>query len=117
MGQTRADITANVFGQLTSSTGVAVMAYTKFTDFNYKLGPSDCFMFTDENPTSINDGYLLLRVGSLNDRPAVNHDNASELAFADGHAAPKIWRDCFLNPANTAETDNDWLTSHATCPR
>ena len=32
--------------------------FTKFSNFPAKLGPSDAIVFADENPTSINDGWL-----------------------------------------------------------
>jgi len=89
-------------------------AYTKFTDFNYKLGAADCFTFLDENPTSLNDGYLLIDGGTGGgDRPAVNHNQASSMAFADGHAALKKWKDSYLG--HGGNSDPLWLASHATC--
>jgi hypothetical protein len=32
--------------------------FTRYSDFNSKLGSSDCFNFLDENPASLNDGYF-----------------------------------------------------------
>ena len=93
------------------------MAYTKYSQITGKLSSSDCFVFLDENPVSLNDGYLLLFPNSINDRPAVNHGNSTSFSFADGRAQLKKWRDCFLNPNNPSRTDNDWLASHATTLR
>src|SRR5262245_44721656 len=50
------------------------MAFNKSTDFNTRLPASDCFVFLDENPLSLNDGWFLyiLDGTGVNDRPAVN---------------------------------------------
>jgi prepilin-type processing-associated H-X9-DG protein len=86
--------------------------FRKYSDFR-ALGPSDAFIFTDENPTSLNDGFLLIKEpGGGNDKPAVNHGNASSLSFADGHAALKKWNDYLLG-APVKHTDADWLAAHA----
>ena len=85
--------------------------FHKYSDFR-ALGPSDGFIFTDENPTSLNDGFLLIKEpGGGNDKPAVNHGNASSLSFADGHAALKKWNDYLLG-APVKHTDADWLAAH-----
>jgi prepilin-type processing-associated H-X9-DG protein len=89
--------------------------FTKYADFSSKLSSADAFMFLDENPDSLNDGFLLVSIPSGNgDRPAVNHGNASAMTFADGHAALHKWRDAFLVPKGTGTTDNQWLAAHTT---
>src|SRR5260370_34271801 len=35
-------------------------AYKKLSDFNGRLSSSECMVFTDENPQSLNDGFLLI---------------------------------------------------------
>ncbi len=86
--------------------------FRKYSDFR-KLGPSDAFIFTDENPVSLNDGFLLITQPSGgNDKPAVNHGNSSSLSFADGHAALKKWRDYLLG-STVKHTDADWLAAHS----
>ena len=64
--------------------------------------PSEIFVFLDENPGSVNDGFFLnnaVRSSSPTgtntwcDRPACYHNNASGLAFADGHALIRKWTD------------------------
>ena len=78
---------------------------TRFTNFR-KIGgilrPSETFVTIDENPASINDGWLICDPGSSNwiDVPATYHDNASVISFADGHIEIKRWRD----PSITALT-------------
>ena len=58
--------------------------------------PAKCWVFIDENPYSINDGWF---VNDPNDKghwpdvPATYHNGAGGLSFADGHAEIKRWRD------------------------
>jgi len=93
--------------------------YTEFqkpSDFT-TMSISDCFVFVDEDPTSLNDGYFEVDPTSQDgvDRPAVNHGKSSSFSFADGHAALKKWNDCFLSRTiTTPSTDNFWLGQHAT---
>ena len=90
--------------------------FKKYSRFSAKLGPADAFVFTDENPHSINDGFLLVdEPDGANDAPAVNHNNASAMSFADGHSALHKWHDSLLTPKKgTATTDYKWLATHAT---
>jgi prepilin-type processing-associated H-X9-DG protein len=55
--------------------------------------PSQIFVFLDEHPDSIDDGYFLNRAAdhSWVDLPASYHDGASAFSFADGHARMKRW--------------------------
>jgi prepilin-type N-terminal cleavage/methylation domain-containing protein len=90
--------------------------FKKFGDFNFKLSSSDCIVFTDENPQSLNDGFLLIgEPGGGGDRPAVNHSNSSSLTYADGHAQLHKWNDYLLG--KTGNTDNYWLAAHISVPR
>ncbi len=55
--------------------------------------PSDIFVFVEEHPDSINDGYFL-NVYYKNhwiDLPASYHGEAAAFAFADGHAQLHRW--------------------------
>jgi len=91
--------------------------YRKLADFNGRLSSSDCMVFTDENPLSLNDGFLLILPASgTGDRPAVNHNKASAITFADGHAQVHKWHDSLLGGNTTATTDNAWLAAHITAP-
>lgn len=89
------------------------------TDFT-KISSSDVFVYLDENPNTLNDGFFRCvpdRSG-WGDFPAVNHNNASSFSFADGHAQIKKWKDAFAypnaNPPSSLLTgaDNTWLTMH-----
>jgi prepilin-type N-terminal cleavage/methylation domain-containing protein len=98
--------------------------FKKFSTTAPSLGPADAFVFTDEDPLSINDGFLLIEEalpwGSAGggDRPAVNHGNYSSLSFEDGHAQLHLWHDSvFMPPRGTGLTDNQWLAFHTSSPR
>ncbi len=59
--------------------------------------PTEIFVFLDEHPDSINDGYFLNRLDDLEwtDLPASYHGGAASFTFADGHAEIHRW----VNPA------------------
>ncbi|HTV60971.1 MAG TPA: prepilin-type N-terminal cleavage/methylation domain-containing protein [Verrucomicrobiae bacterium] len=95
--------------------------FRKFSDFRGALSASDCFTFLDENPLSLNDGFLLVEEvpgaeiqDSIGDRPAANHGNSTSFAFADGHAELHLWHNSFLTITGTVGSDSAWLDSHAT---
>jgi len=94
--------------------------FKHFSDFGGKLSASDCFVFLDENPASLNDGWFLFNVGgtpAVNDSPAVNHGNTSSFSFADGHCELHRWLNVFLidHPAGTpGGSDTVWLATHGT---
>lgn len=77
--------------------------------------PSEIFVFLDEHPDSIDDGYFINRAyepdeppyrgdtghyadtnsasgPDWTDLPASYHNRAAEFSFADGHCAPHRWR-------------------------
>jgi prepilin-type N-terminal cleavage/methylation domain-containing protein/prepilin-type processing-associated H-X9-DG protein len=92
--------------------------FIKYSDFRSGFTPVDCFVYLDENPVSINDGYFeYIADGSgINDRPAVNHGNSSSFSYADGHCELHKWQDGFLtyNTPNQAGIDTRWLAAHGT---
>lgn len=79
--------------------------YTKFgTNINnpkykqyFKLpeitNPSGIFVFIDEHPDSIRDGYFLAKPGTgfWFDLPAAYHNNGANVAFADMHIEYRKW--------------------------
>ena len=93
--------------------------FKKTSDFGGPLSASDCFVYLDENPQSINDGWFLYRRDgpppTPNDRPAVNHGNSSSFSFADGHCDLQLWHDTFLSLNSTGGgVDTQWLADHGT---
>jgi prepilin-type N-terminal cleavage/methylation domain-containing protein/prepilin-type processing-associated H-X9-DG protein len=58
--------------------------------------PAMAFVFLDEHPESIDDGYFLVFVDRAllwGNMPANYHNGACGISFADGHAEIRKWRD------------------------
>ncbi len=56
--------------------------------------PADLWLFVDEHPDSINDGWLITDVQNKSqwtDLPASYHNGACGFAFTDGHSLIKKW--------------------------
>jgi prepilin-type N-terminal cleavage/methylation domain-containing protein/prepilin-type processing-associated H-X9-DG protein len=70
----------------------------KSSDLNVP-GPSDSWIFTDENPDSIDDGIMYVNcsytngIGSFTELPSSDHAGSCGLGYADGHAEIHKWRD------------------------
>jgi prepilin-type N-terminal cleavage/methylation domain-containing protein/prepilin-type processing-associated H-X9-DG protein len=98
----------------------AVREFRKMGDI-VAPGPSMAWVFIDENPWGINDGFFVCdpKVPVWVDIPASYHNGAGGLSYADGHAEIKKWRDsAVLNckaPPKTGGVvpdksgDLDWL--------
>ena len=56
--------------------------------------PAKTWLFLDEHPDSINDGYFINNPTASNwqDVPASYHNGACGFSFADGHSEIKKWR-------------------------
>ena len=56
--------------------------------------PAKTWLFLDEHPDSINDGYFINNptAGNWQDIPASYHNGACGFSFADGHSEIKKWR-------------------------
>ena len=102
----------------------AFTVFKKYSQFSSRLGQANAFVYLDENPLSLDDGFFYL-VESINpnalslneNHPAVNHGNCTSFSFADGHAELHRWHDAFLTinlNAPVTSSDNLWLTQHAT---
>ncbi|MSU35825.1 MAG: type II secretion system protein [Pedosphaera sp.] len=96
--------------------------------------PADTWVFVDEHPDSINDGFFCtdmkpapnLAGAVLPDGPASYHNGACGFAFADGHSEIKKWIDprtkipvkrSGFNPGSQANNkDIQWLWSKTTQP-
>lgn len=67
--------------------------YNKMSDIRVP-SPTKLWVFVDEHPDSINDGWLIITVtnpNQWNDLPASYHNGACGFGFADGHAEIKKW--------------------------
>ena len=64
--------------------------FLKESDFKY---PANIFVFLDEHPDSINDGYFLNKPDDWRwyDLPAAYHNGGGSFSFADGHAEHWKW--------------------------
>ena len=70
--------------------------YVQFFEISTIPKPTGIFVFLDEHPDSINDGYFLNKWApggehSWIDLPASYHNGGSSLAFADGHSEIHRW--------------------------
>ena len=68
-------------------------SYHKMSQIKFP-SPSKLWVFVDEHPDSINDGWTIMNPTDLNswvDLPASYHNGACGFGFADGHAEIKKW--------------------------
>jgi len=97
-------------GAMDNSTRV----YLKESDLTVP-GPTYTWVFIDENPQSINDGWMVedpsdpsLQHPQWIDGPAVYHDGACGISFIDGHVEIKKWRDPVLLAVNSMNDTQNW---------
>lgn len=101
--------------------------FIKESDIN---NPASIFVFLDEHPDSINDGYFLITENQTwNDLPASYHNGAGSFSFADGHAVIHRWQDSTtIQPPvpdiglpiwlhSNQLTDFNWLLRHSSTER
>jgi prepilin-type N-terminal cleavage/methylation domain-containing protein len=105
------------------------LQYNKLSDIT-RPAPSDLWVFVDEHPDSINDGYIIIGNNLnvwINDLPASYHNRACGFGFADGRAeihkwlesqtcAPVTQSEHGVFPAAPNSRDLKWTLSHATAP-
>ena len=106
--------------------------YTRLSNMTHP-GPSKIFVFIEEAPYSIDDGFFAVNPSETTawvNSPAVLHGHSSELAYADGHVEPRRWTDRSMIsetpstptgntdgwPADPTSGDLAWLISVATAP-
>ncbi len=79
-------------GELTNRFNPSYVQYFRDSAFGT---PANVFVFLDEHPDTLNDGFFMNRLeeaprwGNL---PASWHNGSSSLAFADGHTESHRWR-------------------------
>jgi prepilin-type processing-associated H-X9-DG protein len=120
-------------------------AYRQFFKMEQIPHPSDIFVFLDEHPDSIDDGYFVnkdtpsaagiysVSIDEWTDLPASYHNRSSAFSFADGHASLHRWMKTSTYraplayaanlpiqipsaPANE-NTDFDWIIEHMSVER
>jgi competence protein ComGC len=103
------------------------LTYAKGSDIIRPI-PANAFVFADESPDSINDGFLQINSGShiFPDIPACYLEGGCGFSFADGHGEIHRWQtSSLLIPINkefnnvaavggTSNADWVWFTQHAT---
>ncbi len=120
---------------VTASYNPGWLTYTKGSDLVCPT-PASAFVFLDENPETIDDGYFQMAftttpaAATFVELPAAYMEGAGGFSFADGHGEIHRWVTStvltsiiqgfsysgsgmvFTSPYNT---DWSWLTQHATC--
>ncbi len=106
------------------------LQYNKLSDI-LRPTPSDLWVFVDEHPDSINDGFIIIGSDNpnawVNDLPASYHNHACGFGFADGHAENHKWLEAQTCarvtqiqhgdfPAAPKSRDLQWTLAHATAP-
>jgi prepilin-type N-terminal cleavage/methylation domain-containing protein len=106
--------------------------YTKLPNMAVP-GPSKIFVFIEESPYSIDDGFFAVNpseTSSWVNSPAVLHGRSSEMAYGDGHVEARQWTDSLMinerpstpsgntdgQTADPNSGDLAWLNSVATAP-
>ncbi len=116
----------------TSGYNVNNPAYVQFFNITSIPQPSEIFIFLDEHPDSINDGYFLNRdyYPEWRELPASYHNGAAAFSFADGHSILHRWLVASTHrpaqpdaaglpiqlPANQ-RTDFEWVVGHMSVGR
>jgi prepilin-type processing-associated H-X9-DG protein len=118
-------------GELTSS-GVNANnpGYVQFFTLTSVPVPARIFVFLDEHPDSITDGYFVNR--SYNPEwirlPASWHNGGATFSYADGHSEPYFWKcastmppavpDAAGLPINVSQDPRDfnWVIAHMSVP-
>jgi prepilin-type N-terminal cleavage/methylation domain-containing protein len=90
--------------------------YNKLTDIKSPT-PTDLWVFTDEHPDSINDGWLVVEPTTTikwgRDLPGSYHNKANSFTFADGHSELHKW---FESTTSAPVTQNEHGTYPGTFP-
>ncbi len=101
--------------------------YVQFFRLSAIPRPANIFVFLDEHPDSINDGYFLNKAEYHEwvDLPASYHNGAATFSFADGHSQLRRWEHARtkkppqpdaanlpLYVPSSETTDFNWVVSH-----
>lgn len=120
-------------GNMVASDGTVVEGFQQFFKLSEILNPTGIFVFLDEHPDSINDGFYINTPDGdkWTDLPASYHNGAAGFSFADGHSEIHRWVDSSTLKPNqrggigtrpipipTGEMhDFNWVVQHATVPK
>jgi prepilin-type N-terminal cleavage/methylation domain-containing protein/prepilin-type processing-associated H-X9-DG protein len=90
--------------------------YHQFLKLGEFTSSSEIFVFIEEHPDSINDGYFLNRaqVNQWNDLPASWHNGSANLTYGDGHVESHRWIEpSTRKPARPEGADLPFNITHA----
>jgi prepilin-type processing-associated H-X9-DG protein len=118
----------NAFVGPWDDTGAPVISgWAQFIKLPAIRNPSGIFVFLDESPQTINDGWYVFcnngPDGNLwSDMPAYYHNGACGFSFADGHSEIKRWLssvtkmpfDQWPIPTGSDKRDFLWVSERAT---
>ncbi|MCL4785540.1 MAG: DUF1559 domain-containing protein [Verrucomicrobia bacterium] len=98
--------------------------FRKLSDIS-RPSPAQAFVFVDEHPEGIDDGYFLVDLehrGAWANLPANYHNGACGFSFADGHSETKKWRDphtlsARLVPNPVGPNDVPWVQFRSSAPQ
>ncbi len=106
--------------------------YVQFFNVSAIPQPANLFVFLDEHPESIDDGYFVDNAERLQwiDLPASYHNGAASFSFADGHSEIHRWRYARTTPPPRPDptllpidipsdqtADFDWVTDRMSVER
>ena len=116
--------------------------YRQFLKTGSIPNPANTYVFLEEHPDSINDGYFDSNADTnladwnyhWNDLPGSNHAGSGGFSFADGHSEIHKWRSnlCTIlpvkyapiplrtfnsDPTGAGAQDAEWIASRASVPR
>ena len=82
--------------------------YQQFFRLSQIPAASRIFLFVEEHPDSVNDGYFLNRPSILewHDLPASHHQGATDFVYTDGHVEPYRWRYAHTMPPSGPDQAN-----------
>jgi prepilin-type N-terminal cleavage/methylation domain-containing protein len=98
-----------------------INGYTEFQKLTSIISPnpSSAWVFVEENPASIDDGYFAIDPTTPTiwyNSPAVLHGSSSVLGFADGHAETHKWTDYnMIHDVNPASPPGDNVPAQPGC--
>jgi prepilin-type N-terminal cleavage/methylation domain-containing protein/prepilin-type processing-associated H-X9-DG protein len=98
-GQRSRSLSMNAYVGNRGDGGSITFGYAQYLKESQFRNPANTFVFLDEHPDSINDGWFIFCTGGnplerthWSDLPASYHNGAGGFSFADGHSEIKKWR-------------------------
>ena len=91
--------------------------WTQFLKFTQFPGPANFYVFIEEHPDTINDGYFMNRWDTVKwgNLPASWHNSAANISWADGHVERHRWLpDTVRPPVKGAVGSGGFVPSPAT---